>query len=67
MTNKHPVANVAAISPGSTRVARVQFGVAPNCVGVRALAARRTTNHKLRPATVSGATPETTRATRVLP
>ena len=52
---------------GSTRVARVQFGVAPNCVNVRALAVRSAANRKLRPPTDSGATPETTRATRVPP
>ena len=52
---------------GGTRVARVQFGVAPNCVGTRALAGWRRTNNKLRPPTVSGATPDTTLAARVRP
>jgi hypothetical protein len=52
---------------GGTRVARVQFGVAPDCVGVRALAGGRKIKQKRQPHPVSGATPETTRVTRVLP
>ena len=52
---------------GSTRLRRVQFGVTPNCHGVRSTVGRRTINGSLRRQSVSGATPETTRETRVLP
>ena len=52
---------------GGTRVSRVQFGVPPNCVGVRGLVydCRLNQNPCLPP--VSGATPETTRRRRVPP
>jgi hypothetical protein len=52
---------------GSTRVSRVQFGVPPNCLGMHPIAFDQTINGILRPHTVSGVTPETTRETRVLP
>ena len=52
---------------GSTRLRRVQFGVPPNCLGMRPTAFDQTTNGILRPHPVSGVTPETTRETRVLP
>lgn len=52
---------------GSTRVSRVQFGVPPNCGGVRNLALIRTHCQQRRVPSVSGATPETTRRRRVLP
>jgi hypothetical protein len=52
---------------GSTRLRRVQFGVPPNCRGERTINIDRTNNGKLRSQKVSGATPETTRETRVLP
>ena len=52
---------------GSTRLRRVQFGVPPNCCGRRTIDIDRTNNGKLRSQKVSGATPETTRETRVLP
>ena len=52
---------------GSTRLRRVQFGVPPNCRGERTIDIDRTNNGKLRSQKVSGATPETTRETRVLP
>jgi hypothetical protein len=52
---------------GSTRVSRVQFGVAPNCVGALGQTFDRTRNQKRRVAPVSGGTPETARETRVLP
>jgi hypothetical protein len=51
---------------GSTRLRRVQFGVPPNCIGARAMGVDRTNNGALPPRKVSGATPETTRGTRVL-
>ena len=51
----------------STRLRRVQFGVPPNCIGARMIAIGRTKNWTLPPRMVSGATPETTRGTRVLP
>jgi hypothetical protein len=51
---------------GSTRVPRVQFGVPPNCVGVRTTVLDQTNHCCPRPPRVSGATPETTRGTRVL-
>jgi NADH-quinone oxidoreductase subunit M len=51
---------------GSTRVSRVQFGVLPNCVGVRAIDFDRTKDGELSLQAVSGVTPETTRGTRVL-
>jgi hypothetical protein len=50
----------------STRVSRVQFGVPPNCGRTRDLAQARPRHQKRRPSRVSGATPETTRGTRVL-
>lgn len=49
----------------STRVSRVQFGVSPNCGGARGFALVRTHHPQRRPC-ISGATPETTRETRVL-
>jgi hypothetical protein len=52
---------------GSTRLRRVQFGVPPNCHGERTIDIIRTNNGKLCSHKVSGATPETTRETRVLP
>jgi hypothetical protein len=52
---------------GGTRLRRVQFGVPPNCCGRRTIDIDRTNNGKLRLQKVSGATPETTRETRVLP
>jgi hypothetical protein len=52
---------------GSTRLRRVQFGVPPNCRGRRTIDINRMNNGKLRLPTVSGATPETTRETRVPP
>ena len=51
----------------STRRWRVQFGVPPKCVDARVIAIGRTKNRTLPPRMVSGATPETTRGTRVLP
>jgi hypothetical protein len=51
---------------GSTRLRRVQFGVPPNCLGMRTTALEQTTNGILRSYPVSGVTPETTRETRVL-
>ncbi len=50
---------------GGTRLRRVQFGVPPNCVGARAIYVARAINDKPRFQKVSGATPETTRGTRV--
>ena len=52
---------------GSTRLRRVQFGVPPNCHGARPAVGCWTINSSLRRQSVSGATPETTRETRVLP
>jgi hypothetical protein len=52
---------------GSTRLRRVQFGVPPNCHGRRTIDIDRMNNGNLRSQKVSGATPETTRETRVLP
>ena len=52
---------------GSTRVSRVQFGVPPNCHGVHAIGFARVNSGNLYWQTVSGATPETTRETRVPP
>jgi hypothetical protein len=52
---------------GGTRLRRVQFGVPPNCCGRRTIDIDRTNNGKLRSQKVSGATPETTRETRVPP
>jgi hypothetical protein len=52
---------------GSTRLRRVQFGVPPNCGGARPTAFGQKNNSDLRKPSVSGATPETTRGTRVLP
>jgi NADH-quinone oxidoreductase subunit M len=55
------------VAVGSTRVSRVQFGVPPNCVGVRTIGFDQRKYGELRPQTVSGVTPETTRGTRVPP
>jgi NADH-quinone oxidoreductase subunit M len=55
------------VAMGSTRLRRVQFGVPPNWIGTRAAGMDQTNNGGLRPQAVSGATPETTRGTRVLP
>jgi hypothetical protein len=54
---------------GSTRLRRVQFPDAsgPNCHGRRTIDINRMNNGNLRSQKVSGATPETTRETRVLP
>jgi NADH-quinone oxidoreductase subunit M len=54
------------IAVGSTRVSRVQVGVPPNCVGARATVLNRLNDGNPCPLQVSGATPETTRGTRVL-
>lgn len=51
---------------GSTRVPRVQFGVTPNCGGARRQTFTRSLHQQRRRSPVSGATPETTRGTRVL-
>ena len=51
---------------GSTRLRRVQFGVPPNCHGRRAIGFARANSDNLCWQKVSGATPETTRETRVL-
>ena len=50
----------------STRVPRVQFGVPPNCGGARRHNLTRPRHQQRRPRPVSGATPETTRGTRVV-
>jgi hypothetical protein len=55
-----------SMAVGSTRLRRVQFGVPPNCLGMRAIYVARATNDKPCLQKVSGATPETTRGTRVL-
>jgi hypothetical protein len=52
---------------GSTRLWRVQFGVPPNCGGVDATILGLSNGWSVYSAQVSGATPETTRVTRVLP
>jgi hypothetical protein len=52
---------------GGTRLRRVQFGVPPNCRRECTIDIDRTNNGKLCSQKVSGATPETTRETRVLP
>jgi hypothetical protein len=52
---------------GSTRLRRVQFGVPPNCIGARTTCVKQTANGDVRREKVSGATPETTRETRVPP
>ena len=52
---------------GGTRLRRVQSGVPPNCRGEHTIDIDRTNNGKLRSHKVSGATPETTRETRVPP
>jgi hypothetical protein len=51
----------------STRGPRVQFGVPPNCGETHCFALARPRHQQRRPRPVSGATPETTRETRVLP
>ncbi len=51
---------------GGTRVSRVQFGVPSNCHGMRAVGVDGANCGDLYWQTVSGATPETTRGTRVL-
>jgi hypothetical protein len=50
----------------STRLRRVQFGVSPNCGGVRTPVLDGTKHGELSWLQVSGVTPETTRGTRVL-
>ena len=55
------------VAVGSTRVSRVQFGVPPNCVGMRTIGFDQTKAGKLSSQAVSGVTPETTRGTRVPP
>ena len=52
---------------GSTRLRRVQSGVPPNCIGSRTTCVKRMADGGLRWQKVSGATPETTRETQVLP
>ena len=52
---------------GGTRLWRVQFGVPPNCIGAGTTCVKRTVNGDVRRQKVSGATPETTRETRVPP
>ena len=52
---------------GSTRLRRVQFGVPPNCHGAYAIGSAGADSGNLHWQTVSGATPETTRETRVPP
>ena len=54
------------VAVGSTRLWRVQFGVSPNCVGVRTIDFDQTKNGKPSSQAVSGVTPETTRGMRVL-
>jgi len=51
---------------GNTRVSRVQFGVSPNCSGANRIQEVQSAFDSLMPQRVSGATPETTRETRVL-
>jgi len=51
---------------GSTRLRRVQFGVTPNCGDVHSKVFSLTSDDGARSAQISGATPETTRGTRVL-
>ena len=51
----------------STRLRRVQFGVPPNYIGARTACERQMADGDVRQQKVSGATPETTRETRVLP
>jgi hypothetical protein len=51
----------------ATRLRRVQFGVPPNCHGKRSHIMALINNSKFCPCPVSGATPETTRETRVPP
>jgi hypothetical protein len=50
----------------STRLRRVQFGVPPNCHDAYTIGFTRVNGGNLYWQTVSGATPETTRETRVL-
>jgi hypothetical protein len=50
----------------STRVPRVQFGVPPTCGRTRRHTFTSPRHQKRPPSRVSGATPETTRGTRVL-
>jgi hypothetical protein len=50
----------------STRLRRVQFGVPPNCHGARAIGFVQVNSGNQPWQTVSGATSETTRETRVL-
>jgi|GEM_PF-2637386 hypothetical protein len=50
----------------STRLRRVQFGVPPNCHDAHTFGFARVNSGNLYWQTVSGATPETTRETRVL-
>jgi hypothetical protein len=52
---------------GSTRLRRVQFGVPPNCCREHTIDIDRTNSGKQCSQKVSGATPEITRETRVLP
>ena len=54
------------VAVGGTRVPRVQFGVSPNCGGTCPTALEPKKDGKLDAQTVPGATPETTRETRVL-
>jgi len=56
-----------SMAVGSTRLWRVQFGVPPNCIDACTIDVNRTNHGRLSPHPVSGATPETTRETRVLP
>jgi hypothetical protein len=52
---------------GSTRLRRVQFGVPPNCNGARTTCVKQMADDDVCRQKVLGATPETTRETRVLP
>jgi len=54
------------VAMGSTRLWRVQFGVPPNCDSTQLVGVDHTGNRGLHPQAVLGATPETTRGTRVL-
>ncbi|MGH7993485.1 MAG: hypothetical protein ACREDQ_08210, partial [Limisphaerales bacterium] len=60
------MARSETVAVGSTGLQRVQFGVPPNWIGKRETGVDQINNGASRPPTVSGATPETTRETRVL-
>jgi len=46
---------------------RVRFGVPPNCIGAQTTCVKRMADGDARRQKISGAPPETTRETRVLP